>query len=252
MRSRFLIVLIVWALASVSIGTPVSAEMTVKEVVDRYLEARGGAESWRKVQALSLEGVFSAVSKRSDFSMIRQHGDLFRLDYIHADLPAIRARDAEGPWMLNAWLQPEAGRVDEDPYKRQLERESLFPLILLDYAKKGIEVELLGAGEVEGFDTINLKITLPDGHEETWYLDAGTYREFAIDAQVYDHTQLREPMNQRTYFDDFREVDGLVFPFQIEWEFWARLETMTIEKITLNPDFDQARFSPPPAAKPTE
>lgn len=252
MRGRILIASTVWALAFGWVATSAGAQMTAEEVVDRYLEARGGAETWRKVEAFALEGVFSAVSKRSDFSMIRQQGDLFRLDYRHADMPAIRARDAEGPWMLNAWLQPEAGRVDEDPYKRQLERESLFPLILLDYAKKGIEVELMGAGELEGFETINLKITLPDGHEETWYLDAETYREFAIDAQVYDYTQLREPMNQRTYFDDFREVDGLIFPFQIEWEFWARLETMTIEKITLNPRIDEARFSPPPAAEPTD
>ena len=119
-------------------------------------------------------------------------------------------------------------------------------------AEKGIGVELLGPGELEGIGTIDLKITLSDGHEETWYLDAETYREFAIDTEVYDHTQLREPMRQRTFFDDFREVEGLVFPFQIEWEFWARLETMTIAKITLNPEIDDARFSPPPAAETTE
>lgn len=252
MRSRGILVSTVWILTLAWLSGPAAAEMTVEEVVARYLDARGGAAAWREVETLRLEGVFSAVSKRSDFTLIRQRGDLFRMDYTHADLPAIRARDAQGPWMLNAWLQPEVGRVDEDPYKRQLERESLFPLLLLDYAKKGIEVELLGPGELEGFETINLKITLPDGALETWYLDADTYLEFASDSQIYDHTQLREPMNMRTFFDDFRQVDGLVFPFQIEWEFWARLESMTVEQVTVNPEIDPTRFSPPSRAEPME
>lgn len=232
------------------IAVPIRAEMTVEEVVVRYLEARGGVEAWRQLETLEMSGVFSVVSKRSDFSLIRQRGDLFRMDYTHADMPAIRARDAQGPWMLNAWLQPEVGRVEEDPYKRQLERESIFPLLLLDYEKKGVQIELIGPGEVEGLETIDLKVTLPDGAEETWYLDAGTHLEFAADSQIYDHTQLQEPMNMRTFFDDFREVDGLVLPFQIEWEFWARLESMTVESVVINPEIDKSRFSPPPAAGP--
>ena len=77
------------------------------------------------MKSLEMKGIFSVVSKRSEFSLIRQRGDLFRLDYLLQDVPAIRARDTQGPWMLNAWLKPEIGRVTEDPYKSQLERESL-------------------------------------------------------------------------------------------------------------------------------
>jgi hypothetical protein len=226
--------------------------MTAEEVVARYLEARGGAEAWRKLETLEMTGVFSVVSKRSDFTMIRQRDDLYRLDYLMQDVPAIRARDAEGPWMLNAWLQPEVGRVTEDPYKTQLERESLFPLILLDYEKRGIQVEALGAGEIDGIDTLGLKITLPDSKEETWHLDAETFLEVAADSQIYDYTQLAEPMQQRIFYDDFREVEGLRFPFQIEWEFWARLETMTVKAIVVNPEIEASRFSPPTAESTTD
>lgn len=247
---RFVVTMVIVAVSCT--GAAISEELTLDRVIESYLEARGGAEAWRQVEGLSMEGTFSVISKRSDFQLIRQRGDLYRMDYSMADVPAIRARDAEGPWMLNAWLQPEVGRVTEDPYKQQLEREALFPLLLLDYDRKGVEVELLGPGELEGIDTINLQLTLPGGQEETWYLDAETYREFAADSQIHDYTQLQEPMNQRIFYDDFREVDGLVFPFQIEWEFWARLETMTVQEIKINPQINPARFSPPPAAEATE
>jgi len=226
-------------------------EMTADQIVDRYLEARGGADAWRQVEALEMKGTFSVVSKRSDFTLIRQQSDLYRLDYTMQDLPAIRARDEEGPWMLNAWLKPEVGRVTEDPYKKQLERESLFPLLLLDHKKKEIQVEYLGAGDIDGIATLDLKITLPDGQEETWHLDAETYLEVAADSQIYDYTQLADPIQQRIFYDDFREVEGLVLPFQIEWEFWARLETMTVEEVSINPELDVSRFSAPPTAEST-
>jgi len=245
MKHRTMIALTLGALAMGLVATSRGAELSAEEVVARYLAARGGAEAWRKVESLEMKGIFSVVSKRSDFTLIRQQGDLFRLDYLMQDVPAIRARDVEGPWMLNAWLQPEVGRVIEDPYKTQLERESLFPLLLLDYEKKGIKVDSLGPGDVEGMATVDLKITLADGKEEIWHLDAETYLEVATDSQIYDYTQLADPMQQRIFYDDFREVEGLEFPFQIEWEFWARLETMTVEKITVNPEIDRSRFSPP-------
>ena len=134
MKRRSLLIGALCALVMVP-AVALHAEMTAQDVVDRYLEARGGVVAWREVESLRMIGIFSVVSKRSDFTLIRQRGDLYRLDYLMQEVPAVRARDAEGPWMLNAWLQPEVGRVTEDPYKRQLERESLFPPLLLDYAE---------------------------------------------------------------------------------------------------------------------
>lgn len=244
MKGTLGLVLIAGALLAGTAGVSEAADLTAEEIVDRYLDARGGREAWRQVESLQMTGVFSVVSKRSNFTLIRQKGDLYRLDYLMQDVPAIRARDAEGPWMLNAWLKPEVGRVEEDPYKTQLERESFFPLLLLDFEKKGIKVESLGAGDIEGIATLDLKITLPDGQEEVWHLDAGTFLEVATDSQIYDYTQLADPMQQRIFYDDFRVVEGLKFPFQIEWEFWARLETMTVAEIIINPEIDLARFSP--------
>jgi hypothetical protein len=238
----------VWLLAVLGAGVPAisSPELTAEQLVERYLEARGGAERWRQVETLKLTGTYAAVSKRSDFTLLRKQVDLYRLDFTMVGAPATRARDAAGPWMQNPWLQPEAGRVTEDPYKRQLERESLFPLLLLDYQQKGFEVESLGPGDVDGIPTVNLKVTLADGQEETWYFDAETYLEVAADSQIYDHTQFMEPIRQRVFFDDFREVEGLRIPFQVDMEFGARLESMTVDEVVINAAIDDAQLSPPP------
>jgi hypothetical protein len=148
--------------------------------------------------------------------------------------------------MQHKLVQPEAGRVDEDPYRSMLVRESLFEPPLVDAAKKGLQVELLGQGELDGVKTWDLKLTWPDGAIETWYLDASTYREYAADRQVYDFTQSDQPMRLRSFFDDFRQVDGLWLPFFVQDEFSARVEMMQVEEAKVDVEVDPATLAPPP------
>ena len=221
-------------------------EVDAASWVRLHVAARGGAERWRAVRSLELTGVYSAFSFHEPFRLLRSRGDLYRLDYVVLGSPAVRARDGQGPWWLEPLLQPQAGRVDEDPYKSQLERESLFGPPLLDPEGRGIEVELLGPGEVDGRATIDLELTFPDGGEEIWHLDPETGLEVAVDAQVFDFTQGNQPMRRRTFFDDFREVEGLVLPFQVDHEFGARLEAMTVERVRIDPEITAEDLAPPP------
>ena len=225
-------------------------ELDAAQVMERYLEARGGAERWRALGALELTGTYAAFSFYEPFRLVRKRGDLYRLDYVVLGSPAIRARDATGPWGQDPLLLPQAARITEDPYKSQLERESLFGLLLLDPESRGITVELLGAGEVEGQHTVDLRLTFPGEREEIWHLDAESWLEVAVDSQVVDHTQGPAPMRRRTFYDDFREVEGLVLPFRVDHEFGARLEAMTVEEVILDPELAAADFEAPPPSAP--
>lgn len=229
------------ALCAATAGGATEGPNSAAEVVDRYLEARGGADRWRDLQALELSGTYAAFSQRAPFTLIRRRGDLYRLDFELLGSPAIRARDEVGPWMLHGLLQPEAGRVDE-PYKGQLEREATFGLLLLDHAERGVGVELIGRGAIDGIETYELGVTFTDGRKELWHLDAESYLEVAIDSEVVDLTQFQEPVAQRTFFSDFRPVEGLVLPHSIEIEFGARLESMNVESVIVDPPLDSSRF----------
>ena len=227
-------------------GQEAEPSLTAEALVERYLEARGGADTWRAIKSLEARGTYAAFSEESSFTLLRKEGDLFRLEYRLLDAPTIRARDKDGPWMQHPFLTPTPRRATEGPYKVQLERESLFGLELLDWQDKGLKLELLGPGEVDGIPTIDLAVTLLDGTTETWHFDPETYLEIAVDTEVNDFTQGQQRMLQRTFFDDFRKVEGLVFPHTLEIEFWARLETMRIDSVTVNGEIGEERFSPPP------
>ncbi len=246
MRRPVRLVCLVVALAAAAAG---AAEPTLEAVIERYLEARGGAARWRALQALELAGTYAAFSYHKPFRLIRKRGDLYRLEFELLGAPAVRARDREGPWWQHRLIQPEPGRLTDGPYRDQMERESLFEPPLLDHDKKGIVVELIGPGEIDGRPTIDLRLSFPGERQEIWHLDAETALEVAVDSQVWDYTQGPDPMRQRTFFDDFREVEGLVLPHQIDLEFGARLEAMTVERVALDPPLEDAAFAlPAPAA----
>ena len=57
-----------------------------------------------------------------------------------------------------------------------------------------------------------------------------------------------EPVSQRTFFDDYRDIDGLVIPHQVDLEFGHRLESMTVKQVEVDAEIAKGSFSPPKAA----
>ncbi|MEM7586361.1 MAG: hypothetical protein AAF560_23415 [Acidobacteriota bacterium] len=239
-----------------------AAEPGVEQVLDRYAAARGGVERWQAVRALELSGHYATFSQRAPFRLVRHRDDLYRLDYQVMKAPAVRARGAAGTWMRHALLSPQASVVEDGPYRAQLEREAYFaPLLLTAVAQRtlpepgplvqqGLTVELLGRGEIDGRETFELRLVLParddqPAAEEVWHLDAKTYLEVAIDSTAHDFTQGEAAMRQRAFYDDFRRVDGLVLPFRVELELGARLETLEVEAVRVDPQLDPSIFEPP-------
>lgn len=233
------------ALASLLATAALAEAPSAAEIVERYVAARGGAERWAAVESLELSGAYAAFSEKAPFTLLRGRGDRYLLQFTLLGSPAVRARDGEGPWWVHGLIQPEAARITEGPYKSLLERESIFGPALLGHEARGWKVEAASAGDVDGRPTVNLEVTLPDGAKETWFLDAETYLEVAVDSQVIDYTQGPKPMRQRAFFDDFREVDGLVLPFRVDFEFGARLEAMEVERASVGGAVDDSRFAPP-------
>ena len=233
------------AVAALAAAAPAAEGPELDEIVARHVEARGGAERWAEVETLVLTGSYATFSDDRPFTLLRARGDLFRLDFGLLGGEAVRARDAEGAWWQHPLMQPGAARLTAGPYQRQIERESVFGPLLIDPKARGVVIALVGATEVEGIPVIELAVTLADGSEESWFLDAGSYLEVAVDSRVSDHTQSPQPMRQRAFYDDFRPVDGLVVPFRVDYEFGHRLESMTVEQVVVDGEIDRARFSPP-------
>ena len=227
----------------------------LEAILARYAAARGGIERWRRLKGMAFEGTYATFSNIARFEEVRLRttpgGGHFRLELDMLGMATIRAHDAEGPWMLFPVVDVfEPTRIDPagdyGPYHGMVEREALFEPPLLDPAAHGATVELLGPDAIAERPTIALRLTYAKGEdenedgaiEEIWHLDPETYLEVAVVDTVHDFSLAEEPMERRTFTSDFRDFDGVVIPLHRELEFGSRLEVVTIETVTLDPEVD--------------
>ena len=233
------------AAAAVAESAPAAdaTALGLADVLQRYTEARGGLVRWRAVDTLQLEGTFTAFNKSGPFVLQRRRDHLYRFEYAMGPAMDARGRDAEDVWWrYHRFGITEPSRVELEGYHRQMKRASMFEPALLGAADKGIEVKWLGPGRVDAQPTVDLELTFPDGSAEQWRLHAETFLEVAVDETIVDMNQSREPMQRRTFYADFREVDGLVLPFQLSLEFGSRLEEIAVTRAVVNPELEPAVF----------
>ena len=120
---------------------------------------------------------------------------------------------------------------------------------LVDYKAKGSQVELIGKEDLDGKPVYRLKLTSRDGEARTYLIDAATFLTTKWEG-------LRKIGDQQfpweSSLSDYREIEGLKFPFKIDQGSPGTdfRQTLTIEKVELNPKIDDSHFAKPSAPEP--
>lgn len=257
--------------------------LSATDVAAKNVASRGGLAAWRKVQSLAFEGKLgaggnqrgtlpspevAAVSRRIPqerrladeamlpFTMQLQRPRKTRLEVQFRGQNAIQVYDGTNGWKLRPFLN----RLEVEPYSPQeLQMASLQSDLdgpLVDYAAKGSRVESDGVEQVEGRPDIKLKITTKSGQVIHVWIDPETFLESKIDGQP---RELDGKMHAvEIYYRDYRDVDGLKIPFVLETRVLPVSdgkrtsheppfppEKIQIDRVTINPKLDAARFSKP-------
>jgi hypothetical protein len=122
--------------------------------------------------------------------------------------------------------------------------DSDFDGPLVDYQAKGYKIEFAGTDKFEGTDTINLKITKPNGDVYIYYLDSEFYIPIKIDTKRMIRGAERE---YETVLGDYKQVAGWYLPFSIETNVkgsQGRQKTI-YDSIEANVEIADKRFSMP-------
>lgn len=221
-----------------------AADLTADEVLARHVEAKGGADAWQAVESLRWTGTYGAFGYSSPFTLIRQRPSKLRFDTADKDgAPWIEGHDGEATWTINPFLGTSWAMEMNTVEAAVFTGEADFVSPLFDPASKGYEIQLEGIVDFDGIDSYKLLLTRPDSSKEEWYLDKNTFLEVARIAPAADFGRPIE--NGRTYFLDFRPVEGLMIPHRIEKEFGTRFRSYDLETVEINPDLDSASFRLP-------
>jgi hypothetical protein len=180
----------------------------------------------------------------------------FELEF--AGQTAIQVYDGAHGWKLRPFLNRRVVEPFTDEEIKLSAAQADLDGPLVDYAAKGTRVEFAGAEKVENRDTYKIKMTMQGGQVLHVWIDARTFLEAKIEGQPRRMDGTDHPTE--VYFRDYRQVEGLQIPFVLETRVLPVTKTATglgdvlvppekisIEKVVLNPKFDEALFAKPEA-----
>ncbi len=224
------------------------AKFTAAEIVDKNIAARGGLQAWRAVQTMSMSGKLEAGGAQNTqlpFVMEMKRPRKTRLELQFKGQTAVQVYDGINGWKLRPFLN----RHEVEPYTaEEMKSASLQADLdgpLMDYAAKGIKLELEGIQSVEGHEAYKLKLTLKSGQVQHVWVDAKTFLDVKVEGTPRRLDGKYRPVE--TYLRDYRSVNGLMVPYVLETavEGAKRTEKIRIETVSVNPKLGDSRFAKP-------
>ena len=212
------------------------------EVVAKCAEALGGEEAWQAVRTLEISGVQSSFSKQRPFLLRKMRPDFYRLDHSEGVRPMVIGYDGENAWWQRELLVASRGNWELPApavYARAYRADARFEMPCISSQTNDGVMESIGLGDLDGEPFFQLNVTGADGSVEAWYLDTETFLPVA---RVATGAYWRMPMEERTFFSDYRQVDGVFLPYHIEIETGNLYRTMDVEAVKINPDMDPRVF----------
>ncbi|MCP3979243.1 MAG: hypothetical protein GY716_07945 [bacterium] len=226
-------------LAVVMLLSAPAIALELDDVVARHVAARGG-DAWKKIETIKVTGTYTMYSEDAPFTMFRKRPSNYRFEVEVGGRARAAATDG-----TTGWGSGRSGNAEREGVELAiLIRESDFVNPLFDLEQRGYAAKLLGEVKFDGTPAIGIELTRADERKETWYLDPRTYLEMGKTSPGNDY--LGE-VERTTFYDDFRDVNGVKIPHYVESQWFTRQRIVAVESVEFNvPVADDAFEMPPP------
>src|SRR5437879_5883428 len=232
-----------------------AAGQSADEIVKKALDARGGVEKIKAVRSERISGRVSFGQGAEGTFVVELKRPLKMRAQISIEGQTI-VRVYEGKstgWMINPFLENKEAQPLSSEDLKNISDESDFDGPLVDYKAKGNQIELAGKEKLDDKPVYRLKLTNKNGDVRFYFFDASTFLLLKWEGIRKNG---EEDLPWESFFPDFHDVQGLKYPFRIDQGSPGTeiKQTLTAEKIEINPPIDDSHFAKPqvptPAADP--
>lgn len=221
---------------------PIVSAQNVDEIISKHLVAHGDMAKWETIDNIEIIARFTAFSEEADFYSIKTKKGEYYSELSLGQYDVIEAFNGTSGWTIDPWQEILFPRELNKSEINVFYQKAEFFTPFYKYKERGFTVKLVGNVEEDGMDLIAIELSRTNSKVETWYFDAETFLEYKCESQWIDFAY---PTSAVSYFDDFRNVDGLIIPFFIERTFWQRDRILQIEDVKFNADIDENLFEMP-------
>ena len=243
------------ALAAAAVAGPKAtvASLSVQQIIQRNVAARGGLERWRACGTMAWVGQIESAHApvpNMHFTLEQQRPNKTRFEVDALGRKTVRVFDGTQGWKLRAaqnGIRPDAQPFAAEELKFARAGQGIDgPLI--DAAAKGNLVTLEGLDEIEGHPAYRLEVRLFAGKRDRRWIDAKSFLDIRCDRVVDGPGPAGLPRKVVSLlYRDYKTFEGLKMPTIIETSGDAHSPParMVIERVLLNPPLDSWAFVNP-------
>lgn len=222
---------------------------TAEEIVEKSIAARGGLAKLKAIQSERVTG--RITSKRGEdgrFLVELKRPGKMRMEMARNGKTITRIYDGQsGGWVID----PTVSKAEPVPMTvneiKNIQKESDFDGPLLEYKKKENQVELIGKEKINRKAAYKLRVQVKGEDVRYYYFDAATFLLLKWEGSRMEDGQ---EVAVESFFHEYRDVSGIKFAFEIVTRTpnGAPGQKIALEKVEINPNLDDARFSKPEIA----
>ena len=218
--------------------TPAASLPSVKQILDRYVQALGGAEALTKITSRSAKG--SRIG--ADGVLVPEEVHQKAPDKILTVTSYPNVVFSNGFNGTAAWAH--SSREGATPLPEQLLVQIKRDAVFYKELKTGelySSLTVLGRASVRDAEAYVIQATPVNGAVEKLFFDVAT------GLLVRRYTESDTPLGKlplQMDYEDYREIDGIKQPFLIHWSMPGRIWGRKIDEIKQNVQLDDARFNP--------
>jgi tetratricopeptide (TPR) repeat protein/outer membrane lipoprotein-sorting protein len=211
----------------------------IDEVVDKYMQAAGGAAAVNAVTSRVVKGTLDivGVSRGGGFEFYTVAPDKM-LTIVQPNATQTLRVGYNG---RIGWMQAPDGLRTLKGAELETMKSSADPYAILNL-KNYVKLALAGKSKIGYREVYVIDVQPVNGPASRLFVDAETYLPVRMNTTRM-HMGAAVPVE--VYYDDWREVDGLKLPFVITDTFQKQTTTLTVKEIRNNVPVDMKMFEKP-------
>jgi len=188
-------------------------ELTAEAIIQRHLVALGGEKLLRGGKTFTYTVSGEKLGKKFTKTVHAARPNKLRVDITSDDGPISKGYDGTIAWVKKGTAAAEKLGADETAMMAQ---HAEFEEPLVDYAKKGTAIKLVGTSEVNSLPAYDIEVTFKSGEVEHHFVDAKT---FLLAKRTFTSKDKDGKAHQGTVrFGDYKSVQGRMVNHSIEWD----------------------------------
>lgn len=218
---------------------------TADEIIAKHLAATGG-DAWGKINTVKTEAKITAQSAPGmeiPMTMVVVNNKSARVDVTVMGMTQSSCVNNGSGWANNPFM----GKNDAEPMTadqaKEMQQMTEVSGTLYNYKEKGYTVEYVGTEDVEGTEAHKIKVAMSPTKTEYKLIDPESWYEIkTITISTVDGQEIKA----ETLYSNFKEVNGVIFPFTIEQSNpMMGTSVVTVTDVKVNEPVDEKIFDMP-------